>query len=70
MVHDEAIVNNLVVAVHRRGEDAGHPVEGFDRLLDTRAEPTRRREYDSVNGHVVSLVSRPEVATRRFDARR
>ena len=51
VLHDEAIVDNLVVAVNRGLEDSRHPVEGLDGLFDASAKASRGGEYDSVNVH-------------------
>ena len=40
-VDDEPVVDDLVVAVHRRLEDAHHPGQRLDRHLDAGAEPPR-----------------------------
>ena len=51
------VVDDLVVAVHRRLEDPHHPGQGFDRLLDAGAEPPRLGQHHSVDsGHKVQVI--------------
>ena len=50
-VDDEPVVDDLVVAVHRRLEDPHHPRQRLDRHLDAGAEPTGLREQDTFDGH-------------------
>jgi hypothetical protein len=61
--HDP-VVDDLVVAVHRRVERVHHPGEGLDRHLDAGTEPSRLGEQDTVDRHVDPLVvlrmARPE----------
>ena len=50
-VDDEPVVDDLVVAVHGRLEDADHPRQRLDRHLDACAEATRRGEQDPFDAH-------------------
>ena len=51
------VVDDLVVAVHRRLEDPHHPGQGLDRLLDAGAEPPWLGQHDSVDsGHKVQVI--------------
>jgi len=38
VVHDELVVDYLVIAVHRRVKDPGHPIKGLNRLFDAGTE--------------------------------
>jgi len=46
---DELVVDDLVVAVHRRLERPHHPRQRLDRHLDPRAEPPWLCEQDALN---------------------
>ena len=48
---DQAVVDDLVVAVDGRLEDPHHPGEGLDRHLDTGAEAPRLGEQDFLHRH-------------------
>ncbi|CAB4787839.1 unannotated protein [freshwater metagenome] len=56
MVDHKLIVNYLVVAVDRRSEDFGHPVQGLDRLLHAGTKAARRCKEDLVDVHETSLT--------------
>jgi hypothetical protein len=56
VIDDELVVNNLVIAVDGRLEDARHPIKGLDCLLHTGAEAPRGREHNLVDCHKPSLV--------------
>ena len=53
VLDDELIVHDLVVAKDGWLEDARHPIEGLDGLLNPGAESPRGREYDLVDFHVL-----------------
>jgi hypothetical protein len=60
-VHHQPVVDDLVVAVHRRLEDPDHPPEGLDRHLDAGAEAARRGQQHLVDVHQTSLRHPPPV---------
>lgn len=51
-VDDDAVVNDLVVAVHRRLEGAHQPTQRLDGHLDACAKAARGRKQDLVNVRV------------------
>ena len=67
-VDDEPVVDDLVVAVHGRLEDAHHPREGLDRHLDPGAEAAGLGEQHLFDGHVTRLMVEPGSACRRSAA--
>jgi putative radical SAM enzyme (TIGR03279 family) len=54
---DEAVVDDLVVAVNGRLEDAHHPREGLDGHLHARAKAARLREKDARDAACLGLES-------------
>jgi hypothetical protein len=54
-VDHQAVVDDLVVAVHRRLERPDHPRQRLDRHLHTGAEAARRSEQDLVDSHGPTL---------------
>ena len=51
------VVDDLVVAVHRRLEDPDHPGQGFNRLLDASTEPPWLGQHHSLDsGHKVQVI--------------
>ena len=58
-LHDELVVHDLVVAVHRRLERPDHPGERLDGHLDAGAEPTWLGEQDAVDTHGLLHASDP-----------
>jgi len=53
---DQLVVNDLVVAVHRRRKTPHHPRQGLDRHLDTGAETARCREQHAIDRHAVRIT--------------
>ena len=53
---DEPVVDDLVVAVHRRREEADHPRERLDRHLHAGTEAARFGEQDLADGHGPRLM--------------
>ena len=51
LVDHVPVVDDLVVAVHRRLEDPDHPGQGLDGLLHAGAEAPRRGQQHPVDGH-------------------
>ena len=52
---DQLVVDDLVVAVHRRFEGPDHPRQGLDRHLHTGAEPPRLGEQHAIDSHNLRL---------------
>ena len=50
-IDDELVVDDLVVAVHRRLEGSHHPRERLDRHLDPGAEASGRGEEHTIHDH-------------------
>jgi len=48
-INDDLIVNNFVIAVHRRLERTHHPGQSFDRHLDSSAKPTWFSKQHSID---------------------
>ena len=62
LLDDQAVVDNLVVAVDRRLEDANHPCERLDCHLNASTEASRFREQDEVYAaglRLATLLSEP-----------
>ena len=59
LVHHMLIVDDLVIAVHRRLEDPDHPGQGFDGLLHPRTEAPRFSQEHTFDGHGPRLPGRP-----------
>ncbi len=51
LLDDDAVVHDLVVAVHGRVEDAHHPGEGLYGHLDARTESARLRQAYALHLH-------------------
>ena len=67
LVHDMSVVDDLVVAVHRRLEDPDHPRQGLDRLLDSGTKAPGRGQQDTLDRHLPRLPApcrRPTEAGR------
>jgi hypothetical protein len=64
-LHDQPVVDDLVVAVDGRLEGADHPRERLDRHLHAGAEPPRRGEQHPVDGHAARLPMGPRPAHRQ-----
>ena len=58
LVHDVSVVDDLVVAVHRRLEDPDHPRQGLDGLLDSGTETSGRGQQDTLDRHLPRLPAR------------
>ena len=54
-LNDEAIMNNLVIAVHGRFECSNHGGEGLDGHLHTSAKTSGRSEQNVIDGHVSNV---------------
>ncbi len=55
LVDDMSVVDDLVVAVHRRLEDPDHPRQGLDRLFDSGTKAPGRGQQDTLDRHLPRL---------------
>src|SRR5207248_6447228 len=56
-IDDQPVVHDLVVAVHRRVEDAHHPGQSLDGHLHARTEAPGRGQEDPLDLHVLQARS-------------